>query len=138
VNRYYEEFKAVGLDGATLSLGDGGPIFQGDEFLGFEGNAPHNAQFKLPRALTPDEMINLTREHGIEFQLAREIHYSTKKLGDYWLFTGFADPDGFGSVGMPLGIDEWDLIDIYHTHISPDKLIPSEGDLFNLTERARQ
>ncbi len=112
-------------------------IFHDNKFFGFSGSVPYDAEFKLPRALTPDEMAELTRKYGIEFQLGLEIHYKTKHIGSYWLFTGLLTPSGTGAVAMPVGRNEWDLKDIYHTHLG-DSAVPSEEDIKSLTWRFEQ
>jgi hypothetical protein len=93
------------------------PLFNSEgRFLGLAGNRlPGRNGFKLPRALTPEELVDLTRTYDMEFGLAQDI-----VTGEYWLYSGDRS-----SVAMPFRMRQ-----IYHTHPSGTN-VPGRAD-FNV------
>jgi|GEM_PF-7131163 len=100
----------------------------GKEFHGIYGDAPGDSGYKLKRALTPDEMMALTREfNDIEFGLGREV-LPDGSGGDYWLFSG-----DNRSVLIPNSHNNRYMRAIAHTHPSGTQ-IPSKADIRGLVD----
>ncbi len=100
---------------------------------------PLDKGIKLPRQLTPDEMVELTNRYNLEFALGQERFYEnyniTDKKGDFWLYSGKPN-DPYGSnVFVPEQISENVYIEnLFHTHLT-GKYTPSGSDLDDLSNR---
>lgn len=109
------------------------------EIIGYDGDAPGSAGIRVPRQVTPDEMVRLTRQGNVEFGHGRELHHlghvdgyiPQYREGDFWLWSG----DDAHQVYVPQQIGADVYIEFYyHTHPS-GKTTPSRGDINDLGAR---